>query len=67
LVSGIKNRTKKKPTMFQQAYQLKAPWGLNASSSDGQVTDRIKLKNHVVAVASDMPMGRMYSGYASAE
>lgn len=59
--------TKKNPTMFQPAYQLNAPCGLNACSSDGQVTDRIKLKNQVVAVASDIPIGRMYRGYASAE
>jgi hypothetical protein len=54
--------TKKNPTMFQPAYQENAPCGLNACSSDGQVTDRIKLKNQVVAVASDIPIGRMYRG-----
>ena len=29
--------------------------------------DSTKLKNHVVAVASDIPRARIYSGYASAE
>jgi hypothetical protein len=28
---------------------------------------RVKLKNQVVAVASDMPYDRTYRGYASAE
>lgn len=59
--------TKKKPTMFHPAYQLNAPCGLNARSSDGQVTDSTKLKNQVVAVANDIPIGRIYRGYASAE
>jgi hypothetical protein len=67
LVSGTKKRTPKNPMMFQTAYQANAPWGLNAFSRLGHVTLRTKLKNHVVAVASDIPRGRMYSGYASAE
>ncbi len=53
--------------IFQTAYQAKAPCGLNAFSKLGQVTLKTKLKNHVVAVASDIPRGRMYRGYASAE
>lgn len=52
LVSGRKNRTRKKPTMFQPAYQLKAPWVVKAICRLGQVIERIKLKNQVVAVAA---------------
>lgn len=66
-VSGTNNNIKKNPIKFQPAYQLKAPVGLNAFKSDGHVMANTKLKNHVVAVASDMPYARTYSGYASAE
>lgn len=51
--------TKKNPMIFQPAYQPKAPCGENACNKDGHVTLSMKLKNHVVAVASDIPMGRM--------
>lgn len=51
--------TRKNPTIFHPAYQPKAPCGLNACNSDGHVTLSTKLKNQVVAVASDIPMGRM--------
>jgi hypothetical protein len=37
--------------MFQPAYQLKAPWVVKAICRLGQVIERMKLKNQVVAVA----------------
>ena len=67
MVSGRKNSTRKKPTMFHPAYHEKAPVAVNAVWREGQVIERTKLKNQVVAVAKLIPKGRIYSGYASAE
>lgn len=61
-VSGTKKSTPKKPTIFHAAYQENAPCALKALRREGQVTDRTKLKNQVVAVAKDIPRGRMYKG-----
>lgn len=51
----------------QAAYHMKAPSGVKASLSAGQVKARMKLNPHVVAVAKDIPTSRMYNGKASAE
>jgi hypothetical protein len=53
--------------IFHPPYHENPPCGLNAVNILGHVTAKIKLKNHVVAVASDITIGRMYSGYASAD
>ena len=50
------------PIMFQPPYQEKAPCVVNAVCRLGQVIERIKLKNHVVEVARDMPTVRIYRG-----
>lgn len=52
--------------MFHEAYHEKAPWALQAWTRAGQVREITELKSQVVAVANDIPMGRMYRGYASA-
>ncbi|KAH3669616.1 hypothetical protein OGATHE_002428 [Ogataea polymorpha] len=67
LVSGSSHKTSKNPTMFHAAYHPNAPCGLNAFSSDGQVRDKIKLKNQQVAVANDIVTSRTYSAAHSAE
>ncbi|KAH3664021.1 hypothetical protein OGAPHI_004735 [Ogataea philodendri] len=67
LVSGSSHNTRKNPTMFQAAYQPNAPCGLKARTKDGQVKDRMKLKNQHVAVANDIVTSRTYNAAHSAE
>lgn len=52
--------------MFHDAYHENAPCAVHACTMAGQVREITELKNQVVAVAKDMPIGRMYKGYASA-
>ncbi|OAX35224.1 hypothetical protein K503DRAFT_648347, partial [Rhizopogon vinicolor AM-OR11-026] len=66
-VSRTKSKMRTQIIQHHAAYQPKAPCGLNARTSEGQVMDRTKFQNQSVAVAKDMPMSRMYSGNASAE
>ena len=65
-VSGSKKYVYTVANRFHPAYQLNAPWGVNACSSAGHVKEMIKLKPQHVAVAKDMPVSRRYSGNASA-
>lgn len=58
LVSGSSVKIRKKPTMFHPAYQENAPCGVNADYIPGHVMDSTALKDHVVAVASDIPYAR---------
>jgi hypothetical protein len=60
-------RISHQPTTFQAPYHAKPPAVVKRDDKDGHVIARIKLKNHVVAVARDMPYDLTYSGYASAE
>lgn len=53
--------------MFHVAYQANPPGVVKVAERLGQVIESKKLKNHVVAVANDMPYARTYSGYDSAE
>ena len=57
-VSGTKNRMRTNPATFHAAYHPNAPCGVNAPIKRGVVMEMTKLKNHVVAVAKDMPMSR---------
>ena len=58
LVSGNKKYVYTVAKIFHAAYHEKAPCGVNAWSSAGQVNEMIKLKPQHVAVANDIPVSR---------
>ena len=57
---GTKRRTRSQPIRSQTAHHEKAPCLVQAWTMEGQVNESTALKNQVMAVASDMPMGLMY-------
>lgn len=52
------------PTTHHAAYQVKAPYSLNALENGGQVMATKKLKNQLIAVTTPMPVQKVLANLA---